>query len=64
MRAERSDHVGRSESSHTIADSHWRYAGSGHSPGGALITAGLAEDLAINRELSREAAQQPGGSHG
>ncbi|MFJ4423540.1 replication initiator [Streptomyces bobili] len=63
LRAERSDHVGRSESSDTIADSHWRYAGSGHSPGGALIAAGIAEDLAINRELSREAAQQPGGSH-
>ncbi|MEU1186799.1 replication initiator [Streptomyces sp. NPDC005859] len=65
LRAERSDHVGRSGSSDTITDSHWCYAGSDHSPGGALIAAGIAEDLAFNRELSREAAeQQPGGSHG
>ncbi|WP_078615731.1 replication initiator [Streptomyces sp. 303MFCol5.2] len=64
LRAERSDHVGGSESSDTITDSHWRYAGSGHSPGGALIAAGVAEDLAVSRELSREAAQRPGGSHG
>ncbi|MFJ9024393.1 replication initiator [Streptomyces sp. NPDC102259] len=60
LRAERAAHVGRSESSDTITDSHWRYAGSGHSPGGALIAVGIAEDLAVNRELSREAAQHGG----
>jgi hypothetical protein len=38
----------------TITDAHWRYVGSGHTPGAALIAAGLAEDLATNREIARE----------
>ncbi len=35
----------------------WRYVGSGHTPGAALLAAGIAEDLAQNRCLSREAAE-------
>ncbi|MCK7627784.1 plasmid replication initiator protein [Streptomyces sp. RS10V-4] len=37
-----------------ISEKHWRYIASGHSPGASLIAAGIAEDLAINRELARE----------
>ncbi|MET7712839.1 replication initiator [Streptomyces sp. NPDC005407] len=32
---------------------NWRYIGSGHTAGAALIAAGIAEDLARNREISR-----------
>ncbi len=43
-----------------ITDAHWRYVGSGHTPGAALIAAGVAEDLAESRRLSAEASQQMG----
>jgi hypothetical protein len=39
----------------TVTDAHWRYAGSGHTPGAALIAEGIAEDLASNREFARQA---------
>ncbi|GGO56278.1 plasmid replication initiator protein [Streptomyces daqingensis] len=46
----------------TVTDSSWRYVGSGHSPGAALIAAGIAADLQQNREVAREAAaDEPGG---
>ncbi|GCD46792.1 replication initiator [Streptomyces paromomycinus] len=32
----------------------WRYLGSGHTPGGALITAGIAQDAARNLVIARE----------
>lgn len=35
-------------------------AGSGHSPGAALLAAGIAEDLAISRECGQEAATDQG----
>ncbi|WP_382466565.1 replication initiator [Streptomyces noursei] len=38
----------------TITDAHWRYIRSGHTPGAALIAAGVAEDLALNRQFVRE----------
>ncbi|WP_235215447.1 replication initiator [Phaeacidiphilus oryzae] len=34
--------------------STWHYVGSGHTPGEALIAAGIAEDLALMREVIRE----------
>ncbi|MFD0163595.1 replication initiator, partial [Streptomyces decoyicus] len=37
----------------TVTEAHWRYVGSGHSPGAALIAVGIAEDQAQNREISR-----------
>ncbi|MFE7272821.1 replication initiator [Streptomyces sp. NPDC057623] len=40
-----------------ITESNWRYAGSGHTPGAALFAAGIAEDIAINRQLAREARE-------
>ncbi|MFF7544113.1 replication initiator [Streptomyces canus] len=54
LRAERAHHVGHLDIPDTITDAHWRYAGSGHTPGAALIAAGLAEDLALNRVAARE----------
>jgi hypothetical protein len=39
-----------------ITKSSWRYIDIGHTPGAALIAAGIAEDLARNREIAREAA--------
>ena len=40
----------------TTTESAWRYVGSGHTPGEALIAEGIAQDLALNREAAREAA--------
>jgi hypothetical protein len=40
----------------TVTDSVWRYVGSGHTPGAAEIAAGIAEDLAVLREVSRFSA--------
>ncbi|MFI9721678.1 replication initiator [Streptomyces sp. NPDC052396] len=44
-----------------VTDSHWRYTGSGHTPGAALISAGIAEDLAVGREMAREAVSSTDG---
>ncbi|WP_233221440.1 replication initiator [Streptomyces carminius] len=61
LRAERAEYERTAQSPElspgpeTVTDAHWRYVGSGHSPGAALIAAGVAEDLAANREAAREA---------
>ncbi|MEV7772250.1 replication initiator [Kitasatospora sp. NPDC086791] len=34
-------------------ESAWRFSGTGHTPAEALIAAGIAEDLATNREIGR-----------
>lgn len=63
LRAERAHHLGHADTSDAITDAHWRYIGSGHTPGAALIAAGIAEDLATARELKREfAANERGAS--
>ncbi|THA99015.1 plasmid replication initiator protein [Streptomyces sp. LRa12] len=63
LRAERAHHVGHADMPDAITDAHWRYIGSGHTPGAALIAAGIAEDLAAARELKREfAATERGAS--
>ncbi|MFE0253968.1 replication initiator [Streptomyces sp. NPDC059010] len=54
LRAERGDHVGHSDIPDAVAERHWRYVGSGHTPGAALLAAGVAEDLARLREVLRE----------
>ncbi|GAB2867411.1 hypothetical protein GCM10027074_38680 [Streptomyces deserti] len=58
LRAERANHVGQADmpdgTPSTVTERHWRYVGSGHTPGGALIAAGIAEDLAIGREAARD----------
>ncbi|MDX3671254.1 plasmid replication initiator protein [Streptomyces europaeiscabiei] len=55
LRAERAHHLGHTTSTpDTITERNWRYVSSGHTPGAALIAAGIAEDLATNREIARE----------
>ncbi|MCC2275748.1 plasmid replication initiator protein [Streptomyces sp. ET3-23] len=38
----------------TITEANWRYLGSGHTPGAALIAAGIAQDAINNREIARD----------
>ncbi|MDQ0749062.1 hypothetical protein QF034_003293 [Streptomyces africanus] len=54
LRAERAHHVQDLDLPETITDAQWRYVGSGHTPGAALLAAGVAEDVAMNREVARE----------
>ncbi|MFF7413809.1 replication initiator [Streptomyces lydicus] len=64
LRAERADHERAvpdlSEEPDAITEARWRYVGSGHSLGAALIAAGVAEDQAQNREIYREEITQSG----
>lgn len=52
LRAERAEHQGRDALPDAVTDAHWRYVGSGHAPGAALIAAGVADDIARNREVA------------
>ncbi|WP_460073475.1 replication initiator [Streptomyces sp. YKOK-I1] len=54
LRAERAHHMGHDDTRDASTERHWRYVGSGHTPGAALIAAGVAEDLALNREAVRD----------
>jgi hypothetical protein len=38
----------------SVIEARWRYVGSGHTAGAALLAAAIAEDLAANREAARE----------
>ncbi|MCN9239478.1 plasmid replication initiator protein [Streptomyces sp. RY43-2] len=58
LRAERAHHKGHADMPDMVTERHWRYVGSGHTPGAALIAAGVADDLAESRRLGREAKQQ------
>ncbi|WP_323391631.1 replication initiator [Streptomyces jumonjinensis] len=49
LRAGRADHLGHSAPIDALTERHWRYLGSGHTPGAALIAAGIADDVAANR---------------
>lgn len=62
LRAQRAEHKGHESVPGTVTDGHWRYVGSGHTPGAALIAAGIAADLAASREAAREelAAERSG----
>ncbi|MFJ9894870.1 replication initiator [Streptomyces sp. NPDC091280] len=62
LRAERVQHMGHSDTLDTLTERHWRYVGSGHTPGAALIAAGIADDLAESRRLGWEARQEGGGA--
>ncbi|MCH0558291.1 replication initiator [Streptomyces sp. MUM 16J] len=57
LRAERAHHMGHTETPDTVTERHWRYVGSGYTPGAALIVAGIAEDLAESRRLGTEAIE-------
>lgn len=61
LRAERAHHVGHLDTPDATTERRWRYLGSGHTPGAALIAAGIAEDLAMNREIIREEIPPTGG---
>lgn len=54
LRAERAHHVGHLDVLDAITDAHWRYVGSGHTSGAALVAAGVADDIAHNREIARD----------
>ncbi|MGW4880091.1 replication initiator [Streptomyces sp. NPDC004262] len=60
LRAERAHHMGHAQTLDTVTERHWRYVGSGHTPGAALIAVGIAEDLAESRRLGMEAAASEG----
>ncbi|WP_316740136.1 replication initiator [Streptomyces sp. MK7] len=63
LRAERAHHQGHVDVPDAVTERQWRYVGSGHTPGAALIAAGIAEDLAECRRHSADARQQGGGVH-
>ncbi|MFD5658048.1 hypothetical protein [Streptomyces hirsutus] len=46
--------MGHTNTLDAVTDRHWRYVGSGHTPSAALIAAGVAEDIATNREIVRQ----------
>ncbi|MGV9993860.1 replication initiator [Streptomyces sp. NPDC003374] len=54
LRAERAHHIGHADVPDVVTERHWRYVGSGHTLGAALIAAGIADDLAQLREVIRE----------
>nr|WP_269853898.1 replication initiator [Streptomyces sp. RPT161] len=57
LRAERTEHErgpDLADDPNTVTESRWRYIDSGHTPGAALIAAGIAQDLARNREIALE----------
>lgn len=58
LRAERAHHQGHTDQPHTTTERHWRYVGSGHTPGAALIAAGIADDLAKSRRLALVTMQE------
>ncbi|WP_190203303.1 replication initiator [Streptomyces fumanus] len=60
LRAERARHVGQEAMSAALTERHWRYVGSGHTPGAALIAAGIAEDIAQCRAAAEDAFRAGG----
>jgi hypothetical protein len=56
LREERANHERDAppDHAHAVTESHWRYVGSGHPPGAALIATGIAEDRAANLAVARE----------
>ncbi|WRZ96240.1 plasmid replication initiator protein [Streptomyces sp. NBC_01007] len=59
LRAERAHHMGHGDMPDTITDAHWRYVGSGHTPGAVLIAAGIAEDIVTNDVIARGEREVP-----
>ncbi|MFK4224170.1 replication initiator [Streptomyces sp. NPDC019890] len=60
LRAQRADHERTAagadlpDDPDAVTHASWRYIGSGHTPGAALIAAGVAEDLTRSREIAHE----------
>ncbi|WP_432010773.1 replication initiator [Streptomyces cucumeris] len=65
LRAQRAEHLrgdaGSAQLPEVVTEAAWRYVGSGHTSGAALIATGIAEDLARNREIAREEIAHNGG---
>ncbi|MFI8530527.1 replication initiator [Streptomyces aquilus] len=61
LRAERAENLGHVDLRDAVTDRNWRYVGSGHTPGAALIAAGIAEDLKSNREAAHDAVSATSG---
>ncbi|MFD9796042.1 replication initiator [Streptomyces sp. NPDC059070] len=57
LRADRAYHEGHHEMPDGITDAQWRYTGSGHTPGAALIAAGVADEIREASRLGREAGR-------
>ncbi|WP_313884377.1 replication initiator [Streptomyces tropicalis] len=55
LRAERAQHAGHLAAPDQVTEQAWRYVGSGHTPGAALVAAGIADDLVESRRLRLEA---------
>ena len=62
LRAERAHHMGHADMPDVVTERSWRYVGSGHTPGAALIAAGVLSDIALNREIARTEARTLRGS--
>ncbi|SED66417.1 hypothetical protein SAMN05216532_5266 [Streptomyces sp. 2231.1] len=60
LRAERARHQGHADTPDLVTERHWRYVGSGHTPGASLIAAGVADDLTRNREAAHNEFHQAG----
>ncbi|MBZ6248785.1 plasmid replication initiator protein [Streptomyces olivaceus] len=60
LRTERAQHMGHTDTPDAVTERHWRYVGSGHTPGAALIAAGIAEDIAQNRAAVLDSLQAGG----
>ncbi|MFI9081855.1 replication initiator [Streptomyces sioyaensis] len=60
LRAERAAYEGHDDVPSVVTDASWRYVGSGLSAGAALIAAGVADDLALNREIARDVLRKRG----
>ncbi|UXY32584.1 replication initiator [Streptomyces sp. HUAS TT20] len=58
LRADRAHHQGHTDLPDAITERQWRYVGCGHTPGAALIAAGIAEDLAESRRLALATVQE------
>ncbi|MFE2534710.1 replication initiator [Streptomyces sp. NPDC059371] len=58
LRAERARHAGYVDMPDAITERQWRYVGSGHTPGAALIAASVADGLAESRRLAVEAQRE------
>ncbi|MFC3582646.1 replication initiator [Streptantibioticus rubrisoli] len=65
LRAERAEHKRRSagvgDDPNAVKESSWRFVGSGHTPGEALMARSIADDIARNREEARAALADFGG---
>ncbi|GAA2154555.1 plasmid replication initiator protein [Kitasatospora kazusensis] len=63
LRADRAEHARTSVGARqlfadrdddTTTETAWRFVGTGHTPAEALIAAGIAEDIATNRDIARQ----------